>query len=341
MATGYWEERFLETASGDESWDEIGRDLCGVLGTHLAGVQLRDVGGTPTAVPVSMGVDPDALAAYAAEYHVDDLHGPRILARAPLEVVDSDTLVSPRALLRSRYYREWMEPNDMRRLLAFWAPLESGVTVGAAFIRPVRSQPFSEGERAFLGSVMLPMTLALDTERHLARAESYGAHSRPGELADVLRGGLLLVEADGSVREANLAAGRMLGGRGSLPLPTPAARSAFERRSGAFFLNLDGQRVTVVLRPAPIRWAPAVVLAFVDEQTLRHSANLFRSVWDLTRVEAVVAESLAHGHDPTEVAEQLGIRRTTVRVHMRKVFRKMGVRTQSELVARVSRTFPK
>lgn len=80
----------------------------------------------------------------------------------------------------------------------------------------------------------------------------------------------------------------------------------------------------------------AHVLIFIDDPTQRRipSAELLRSLFQLTPQEANVASRLAQGLTQQEIAEQLFVSRETVKTHSRAVYRKSNTRRQSEFVAR-------
>ncbi|HYZ86686.1 MAG TPA: helix-turn-helix transcriptional regulator [Bryobacteraceae bacterium] len=58
----------------------------------------------------------------------------------------------------------------------------------------------------------------------------------------------------------------------------------------------------------------------------------------LTKTEARVAELLVAGHSVSEICDELSIRTTTARTHLRHLFEKTDTRRQSELVAALLRT---
>ena len=58
-------------------------------------------------------------------------------------------------------------------------------------------------------------------------------------------------------------------------------------------------------------------------------------VWGLTPTESRVAVALATGQTAAGVAGELGCAESTVRTHVKRIYRKLGVRKQTELVRRV------
>jgi DNA-binding CsgD family transcriptional regulator len=58
-----------------------------------------------------------------------------------------------------------------------------------------------------------------------------------------------------------------------------------------------------------------------------------RQLYGLTSAEARLSNLLMEGAALEDCCAQLGIRRTTARMHLRNIFAKTGVRRQGELVA--------
>jgi DNA-binding CsgD family transcriptional regulator len=57
---------------------------------------------------------------------------------------------------------------------------------------------------------------------------------------------------------------------------------------------------------------------------------------DLTRAERAVAELVALGHTNREVAAQLFIKVPTVEAHLTRIYRKVGIRSRTQLARRVA-----
>ena len=67
---------------------------------------------------------------------------------------------------------------------------------------------------------------------------------------------------------------------------------------------------------------------------------LLAAEYGLTNREREVLEQLALGHNSRYIAGALLISESTVRTHMRSIYRKLAVSTQSELVLLVARGTP-
>ena len=63
------------------------------------------------------------------------------------------------------------------------------------------------------------------------------------------------------------------------------------------------------------------------------SADLMRSLFDLTASEARVAIGLALGRSPEDIADEGGVAITTVRSQLRRVLEKTGCTRQAEVAA--------
>lgn len=80
-----------------------------------------------------------------------------------------------------------------------------------------------------------------------------------------------------------------------------------------------------------------LVLVFVAERrVLEVPTNCLRAL-GLTRAEAEVGGLLGAGLSPHEVAERLNIKIATVRAHLKRIFQKLGIRRQTDLVQLVTR----
>jgi DNA-binding CsgD family transcriptional regulator len=98
--------------------------------------------------------------------------------------------------------------------------------------------------------------------------------------------------------------------------------------------------VVPILRAAQDVFSSAACLLVVTELTFSAGpeATLLRGLFDLTPAEARVAQAVAEGMTPSEIASKQHISIGTVRTHLKSAFAKTGTTRQTELAILLSRT---
>lgn len=107
----------------------------------------------------------------------------------------------------------------------------------------------------------------------------------------------------------------------------------------------SGERPLIFrLQPLPsderttVRRGMLLALLFVAARHIAdHGCEASLRALGLTRAEAEVGALLGAGFNPREVAERLNIKIATVRAHLKRIFQKLGLRRQTELVQLVTR----
>jgi DNA-binding CsgD family transcriptional regulator len=117
--------------------------------------------------------------------------------------------------------------------------------------------------------------------------------------------------------------------------------------NGAFLVDRKSMRRPYQIAILPIRrqfqhfagmGAPAVLVLITDpEREIPVAQKLIEKLYSLTSKEAKLAKKLATGMSPAEAAGDLGITYQTARTHLKRIYSKMGISRQSELVALLSR----
>lgn len=164
---------------------------------------------------------------------------------------------------------------------------------------------------------------------------------------------LLVTDADGGVLEANPAATRRIekheglwldaGGRLSLrqagrwvPLSHWHDQVAHDGELTLPLDTADGSAPTqITLRAMPAgggAHAGCWVMATIESVPLTRT-DLMRRRFRFTRTQARLAEMLCAGMRPTQAAERLGVKISTVRTHVGQMYEKTGTHTQAQLVA--------
>lgn len=185
------------------------------------------------------------------------------------------------------------------------------------------------------------------------------------EALDLLNIGLVVCAGSGQLLVANRTAEQILSRRDGLELGpdgvlstteacTPsvsqllqAAIAAQPGDAGASDSALavrraSGKRaLTLLIRPAngaslaaQHSTQPAALVMILDSALPANTVEAeLRQLYDLTRTETLLANLLMEGKSLDDCGRELGIRRSTVRMHLRNLFAKTGVRRQSELVS--------
>lgn len=206
--------------------------------------------------------------------------------------------------------------------------------------------------RALLGPNLSPEIEALvDAHEHLERR--YGHLLRSAEaLAGMLERvpwGLALVER-GHVVAANTEARHCLRGGGTLQLNldgsfTCADAELEEELHGAFeAAALDEDTIKVIEVPRGNRVITLTILSAADvhrrallvtrdpRASFGGGPEVYARLYELTPGEARVAQQIALGRSPQEIADVLGIGLATVRSHLKATLSKLGCKRQAELV---------
>ncbi|WP_420616440.1 helix-turn-helix transcriptional regulator [Candidatus Palauibacter sp.] len=198
--------------------------------------------------------------------------------------------------------------------------------------------------------------------RAMADARALGASL--AELLDNRKSGIIQLDRRGRILEANDRARTVLvkrdglrddGGvlavgtraedaelKGLLSRALPAYGA--QGTGGSMKVTRDEAGTPLVLEVHPVRktgtdsrsWEVGALVLIVDPIARpRVDPRLPAMVWGLTPTESRVAVALATGQTAAGVAGELGCAESTVRTHLKRVYRKLGVRKQTELVRRV------
>lgn len=301
--------------------------------------------------------DPDLNAFLYRELMPDAARFAARVASVPIGSAYRDQILFGADFRDSRLWREWMAPQDM-----FGGMASRVLDVDGSFWmfdvqRGRRQEPFDAAEFALferVAGVMRRVTLlhqqlgGVSIEREMARraldelslaviivdrAMQFAYANAAGDelLADPagplgLRGGRLWARAaseQSGLKDLVVKASDLIGARGQMLLRTGDAEGrdlslCVTPLSAAYALPGRANDVMIVARrvePAGSGLAAA------------------RQMFDLTEAEAKLALGLASGLSLTEVAQQQGIRMTTARTHLARVFWKTGTRQQSQVAA--------
>jgi DNA-binding CsgD family transcriptional regulator len=193
----------------------------------------------------------------------------------------------------------------------------------------VRFLPDEIEALAALGQVELARSF---TEQLEAQGRSFG---RPWPLATGARCRAHLAAAAGDLPGALAACDQALAHHEQLPMPFELARTLLvkgmierrARRKHAAGVTLGRALAIFEQLDAPL-WASKA-------RRELHKTALRRLMGELTETENRIAALVAQGRTNREIAAAMFITENTVQTHVRHIFRKLGIRSRTELAARL------
>ncbi|MGJ4891284.1 helix-turn-helix transcriptional regulator [Bradyrhizobium sp. HKCCYLR20261] len=310
-------------------------------------------------------IAPSNDPAFQDRYMAEFLDEPNIiedtLLRAPVGLVYHDLDRIGRETLRdSRLWNEWMAPQDMYGGLTVKL-YEFGSSAWFFDVQRGRDQPpFTSSDVGLLESVTPHLRRALELSR------SIGLSKLSWATLQHLPIGLMVVDSAQHVAALNAPAERILAAagaalsvrRGILAAASPqknaqlqrfladacAASHSADHAAGGdiMFGELDGDGAPLLalsICPARVGDIPTlapcaiVILRKIAPETPAGFVDELRRLFDLTPKEADIAAVLSSGRSLKDVAAGSGIKFSTARSHLERIFRKTGTKQQSQLVA--------
>lgn len=310
---------------------------------------------------VATNIDPVFTRLFFEEHADAQNEFGEALSAAPVGRVYSDhALVGENRLRHSRFWNEWMAPQDMYGGLGCKL-LESGSSFWYVDIQRGSKQAAFETADAELLRVIAP---------HLARAAEIRRQFQSTRVLTSafshLPFGVVVLDGDMRIVTSNAAAEAILLRSESVLLRKSGCLVAADARHMAVLQNLvtqacgirgdvipgiggdllikrRGVGVDIALSVGPlvntleeIPFLGRHAVIFIREISLDLPAGFaeqVRAFFDLTPKEAVLAASLASGLTLKQAAEDAHIRFSTARSHLEKIFLKTETRQQSQLVA--------
>jgi DNA-binding CsgD family transcriptional regulator/PAS domain-containing protein len=291
---------------------------------------------------------------------------PHLASAGSGEVYSCRHLVTQPEYLKSDFYHEWAEPQEWFDYAGVTIVRRDHASAAMGFTSGKRDYVFPDASLTVL-NILAPHLVRASEIQDLFERERQ-SHRDLASIVEALRCGIVIVDSEARVMEANpaaeetlasnsgitvrnrvLAAGRtttvlhgairIACGRDGPPCgATVAVKRGPGRRPLAVYvlpLSDPAGRLITALRPAR-----AAVLIVDPERPAIGPLDGFASVYQLTDAEWQVLEHLAGGASPGEIARTLGVGVATVRTHLHRLFDKTGTRRQAELVALLLGSLP-
>ncbi|WER48897.1 helix-turn-helix transcriptional regulator [Cupriavidus sp. WKF15] len=282
-----------------------------------------------------------------------DLHPDRLFS--------ADELFGEAGWLAHPFYTKYLEPLGLRYILAANLVTPDGVECAWFVSRGHAGQDFGEAEKALLLGLLPHLKRAVDLHAALDTLQSERALY--AEAVDRMLVGTIILDEHGKAIRSNDVAGRLLRERDGLylsddalhahcPVESRRFRKILEDAAQAHALAAPRSEVTtlsrpaaptplsVLVRPIPLRYRteyrarrPAVVVFIRDPAgTPRNPHASLRKLFHLTPTEIELALLMVDGLTLDEAAVRLGVKKNTVRAHLRGIFAKTGATRQAVLV---------
>lgn len=274
--------------------------------------------------------------------------------------VTIDEMIEPSKWTTSEFFKQYIEPNQIRYILGTDVKADDDAEFRLRLTRPDGGGNFSSAEKAFIQALIPHFRRAVTLHCRLGLMET--EMKLYATAMDSMLVGTAVLDETGAVIRTNRIAQAILAEKDGIILNRTKLVAEYRNEDREFQrlvkLVLDMQagkpgiaeamsltrpsgrtKLGILIRPIPLgEWSegphrPAVAIFIRDpERRTQPSSELVRQLFDLTPAEAKLALLLADGLTLDEAAEELAIRKNTIRAHLRSIFSKTGVKRQTALV---------
>ncbi|MGY3450243.1 LuxR C-terminal-related transcriptional regulator [Bradyrhizobium sp. USDA 4353] len=307
--------------------------------------------------------DPAFQERYIAEFADEPNIIEHAVARAEVGTAYSDlSFIGKETLRASRLWNDWMAPQDMYGGLTCKLAAAGASTWFFDVQRGRNQTPFDAADLELLGTIAPHLTRAVEMSRQIRIAQLVSTSLSQLPFA------LMAVDAGLRILASNEAAEQILSERdsglserrGVLVTPDLQSTARLQRlvaSSCAVARGLPGVGGDLLIAPArqagdagalAISVGPALgldsptialeacailIARKVSQQLPAGFGEAIARFFELTPQEARVAAAIAAGQSLKQAAELIGIRVSTARTHLARIFDKTGTSQQSQLVA--------
>lgn len=272
-----------------------------------------------------------------------------------------EQLISRPELERSDFYQRLMKPYGIEHMIGMYFTEPSGWKCYVGMLNGPQKEDFGTAEKQFLMALRPHLEQALELYARLKRNELEKIIYE--DALNQLGIGTIVLNGHGTVIETNLVADEILQEHSCISLINahlaisgPKQMDRLERLINQALSWRDGRHskpfvdalriecpgessVGLLIRNAPTEpWYqneanPSVVIYISDlTKQLTAPEQLVARIFGLTRSEATLATLLANGASLSEAAGIMKLAESSVRTYLKRVFSKVGVSRQAELV---------
>lgn len=351
--------RMFEAAVEPGRWSGLGAELAHAFDADSASLVVLGPHAGTTYLDLTSNLGGKCAQAYEQHYRQCDVWAMRASMPGRSGGQLGSDLICDSEFARTEFYTDFCRGAGLFHALGCVTRLSATEFGLLAIHRPRSARAFSLDERRQMDMLVPCFERALGLRGRLREA---GLADGCGMQAlDCVDTAVFLVDADLRLLHANAAAAALLGPDTALRLQE--GRLVQQDAGGALTL---GRVVRAALDPGPCRIAaepqslclarrcrqpllltvapflppsglpwlqPCAIVMARDPEGHRLSRRVLMQLFGLTPAEAGVAQALAHGDAPEDIAAALGVSIHTVKTHLHRLFRKTGTRRQGELVA--------
>ncbi len=305
---------------------------------------------------------PDLEREYLTVYHPLDESIPRFRQLPDSHVVHATHLYTAQELQTSVAYNEGLRRLNGQDGLRVRLDGPAGSHISWGLADPVAPGGWDSPQLALIKGLLPHIRQFVRVRQALGGAEALG--TAVTDLLDTSRVGVLHLDRRGRIVEANDHARRLLrhgaglsdrGGELRAWLPADQARlarllagalpaSSAPAVGGSLLLRRAPGAAPVVVHVTPVGGPPpdygarrvaALVLLVAPGRPARIDPALVATTLGLTRAESQVAAGLAAGLTVRAIAAATGRQESSIHWHLKRIYRKLGLTRQAELVALV------
>lgn len=356
-----------EAAVDREKWSTFLKEFGKTLDSHVGMAWANDFSTRGVEVGLSsdfgktVGIDESLLLSFESHYGQRNVWLSDESRHSEGAVVTDEMLYPGRELLKSEFYADWLVPQDVRYTAASIVEKRNDRSVNVTLARSERAGPYRAEELRLFELLMPHFRAAFDIHRRLHRAHALSASS--WQVLEALPFGVVLLDAGGRVLHATARAllasqrsGKVSFSEGRPPRFTSegdasklarhvaaSKATALGKHGGAGgvirLLGRQGLCLHLTVVPLPIHAVPfgrdAACAVFVSDDgqaLIPCSGDLLRALYELTPVEARLAEALVNGSTVKAYTDVHGVSMATARTQLQSIMRKLGVKRQADIV---------
>ena len=354
--------RAFEAARNGTATPRFIGELCEAFGAELGFVGTHDFAAGTCDLLMHTKPVPAALSDYArAWYRLDPWLASARFFHLPYSVWCGDEVVPEADLLRSDFYRSWLEGAGLRYWLGGTIARQGEKLTYVALLRSPTTGPFARVDKLRLRRLLphLEACRRLSVEPILVEMVSSVAL----DALEHVPFGVIALDRDAKVRYTSTSASKILKHNDGLFLHGESLRAASSDDSarltdlissvleGRSQPEADSCRVLAISRPSGARpyvlnvfahgpdlspnasWALAAMVFIHDlEADAGMDGEILQTLYQLTPSEAKLAGLLSLGRSVSDAAGELGVTVNTARTHLKHVYSKTDTSRQPELV---------